>query len=74
LTVTVTWTVAAPQDEAIVGNVARRRHRLRRLLAEAAARGAEAGAGALAEALGVSRRTIERDLAALAGNIDGAAE
>ena len=67
-TVTVTWTVAAPEDDAIAERVARRRHRLARLRAEAAAQGARAGAEVLAVTLGVSRRTIERDLRAEEGN------
>ncbi len=63
--VTVTWTVAAPEDETIAGKVARRRHRVLRLLREAQAQGAAPTHRHLAEALGVSRRTIERDMAAL---------
>jgi tetratricopeptide (TPR) repeat protein len=63
--VMVTWTVAAPKDDTIVGRVARRRHRIVRLLQEAQAQGAAPTHSHLAEALGVSRRTIERDLAVL---------
>ncbi len=63
--VEVIWTVAAPEDEAIRGKVARRRHRLRRLLDEAVAQGAAPTLGQLAEVLQVSLRTVKRDLAAL---------
>jgi DNA-binding SARP family transcriptional activator/Tfp pilus assembly protein PilF len=63
--VTVTWTVAAAEDEAIAGKAARRHHRLLRLLREAQAQGAVPSYHHLAEALGVHQRTIERDLALL---------
>ncbi|HHH40425.1 MAG TPA: tetratricopeptide repeat protein, partial [Chloroflexi bacterium] len=63
--VEVTWTVAAPEDEMIRGKVARRRHRLLRLLHEAIAQGATPTVGHLAEALQVGVRTVKRDLAAL---------
>ncbi|RMF27149.1 MAG: DUF1670 domain-containing protein, partial [Chloroflexi bacterium] len=63
--VEVTWTVAAPEDETIPGKVARRRHRLLRLLREAIAQGATPTVGHLAEALQVGVRTVKRDLAAL---------
>ncbi len=63
--VTVTWTVAAPEDDAIGGKVARRRHRLLRLLREAADCAAAPTVPDLAMALGASTRTVERDLAAL---------
>jgi predicted ATPase/DNA-binding SARP family transcriptional activator len=63
--VTVTWTVDAPEDDAVRGKVARRHHRLLRLLTEAQAQDAAPTHTHLAEALGVSRRTIERDVAAL---------
>jgi tetratricopeptide (TPR) repeat protein len=63
--VTVGWTVAAPEDGTIGGKVARRRHRILRLLQEAQDQGAAPTHSHLAEALGVSRRTIERDMAAL---------
>jgi DNA-binding transcriptional ArsR family regulator len=63
--VTIRWTVAAPEDETIGGKVARRRHRILRLLQEAQDQGAAPTHSHLAEALGVSRRTIERDMAAL---------
>ncbi len=61
----VRWTVAAPEDETITNKVARRRQRILRLLHEAQAQGAAPTHSHLAEALGVSRRTIERDLATL---------
>ncbi|HHS97626.1 MAG TPA: tetratricopeptide repeat protein [Chloroflexi bacterium] len=63
--VEVTWTVDAPEDRAISGKVARRRHRLLRLLEEAREQGAAPTVAHLAEALGVSERTLKRDLAAL---------
>ncbi|MEA3341184.1 MAG: tetratricopeptide repeat protein, partial [Chloroflexota bacterium] len=63
--VTVTWTVAVPEDKVIPGKVTRRRHRLLRLLRQAAEQSAAPTAPDLAEALDVSARTIERDLAAL---------
>jgi DNA-binding SARP family transcriptional activator/tetratricopeptide (TPR) repeat protein len=64
--VSVHWTINAPEDEAITSKSARRLHRLRRLLAEATAQGAAPTDDDLAQALGVSRRTILRDMAALA--------
>ena len=63
--VMVQWTVHAPEDERIGNKVARRRHRLQRLLKEAEAQGAAPTVDDLAEALGVSRATIKRDVAAL---------
>jgi hypothetical protein len=63
--VDVHWTVRAPADEAILDKTARRRHVLRRLLNEARAQGATPTDDDLAHALHVSRRTIERDMAAL---------
>lgn len=66
--VTVRWTISAPEDEAIASKSARRQNRLRRLLAEAAAQEAAPTDNDLAEALGVSRRTILRDMADLAGS------
>jgi tetratricopeptide (TPR) repeat protein len=61
-TVSVTWTVRAPDDELIGAGAARRRYVLRRLLAEADIQGGHATTGELAAALGVSRRTVLRDL------------
>ncbi len=63
--VQVAWTVAAPEDEAVAGKVARRHHRLLRLLREAAEQGAAPTVPDLAAALGVGVRTIKRDLATL---------
>ncbi len=63
--VSVAWTVESPEDEAIAGKVARRRHRILRLLREARAQGAVPARRHLAEVLGVGVRTIERDIAAL---------
>ncbi|MGC9399866.1 MAG: DUF1670 domain-containing protein [Anaerolineae bacterium] len=64
-TVTITWTVELPEDEIVTGKVTRRRHRILRLLREAADQSAAPTVPDLAQALGVSTRTIERDLAAL---------
>jgi DNA-binding SARP family transcriptional activator len=65
--VRVRWTLAAPDDAAIGGKAERRRHRLRRLLTEAALHEAAPTDDDLARALGVSRRTILRDIAVLGG-------
>jgi tetratricopeptide (TPR) repeat protein len=65
--VEVTWTVAAAEDGAIRGKVARRRARLLRLLEEAAQQGASPAYEHLAQALGVSLRTVSTDIAALQG-------
>jgi len=62
-TIPVVWSIAHPEDELIDEPAARRRHVLTRLLAEAAAHGATPTHDQLAAALGVSRRTILRDLA-----------
>ncbi len=62
---TVQWTVRAPEDADIPDELARRRHRLRRLLDEAAQQDARPTVRALAEVLGVSPRTVRRDLRAL---------
>lgn len=64
--VEVVWTVAAPEDETIADKTARRRYRLRRLLAEADAQNAAPTDDELARALGVSRHTILRDMQVLA--------
>jgi DNA-binding SARP family transcriptional activator len=61
----VTWTVAAPEDEAIINKVARRRHQLVRLLQEANEQRAAPTVSDLAAALEVSQVTVKRDLAAL---------
>jgi DNA-binding SARP family transcriptional activator/tetratricopeptide (TPR) repeat protein len=67
--VLVGWTIDAGAADALVlqqhGKAALRRHRLRRLLDEAAAQGAAPTDADLAAALGVSRRTILRDMADL---------
>jgi biotin operon repressor len=63
--VTVTWTVAAPEDEALKEGAAQRQARIQRLLQEAAAQGATPTVGDLAAALAVSEPTVRRDLAAL---------
>ncbi|HEY3475508.1 MAG TPA: hypothetical protein VGK56_12920, partial [Anaerolineales bacterium] len=62
----VQWTVTAPEDDSIPDKSARRRYRLRRLLGEAASQGAAPTDDDLARALGVSRRTILRDMQSLA--------
>jgi hypothetical protein len=63
--VEIVWTVAVLEDEAIPGPIARRRHRLARLLREAAAQNAAPAYRHLAEALGVSVRTVVTDMATL---------
>ncbi len=63
--VQVTWTLVAPEDMGIENKVARRRHRLLRLLQEAQRQGAAPTVEHLAEALQVGVRTVKRDLAAL---------
>ena len=71
--VEVTWTVTTSEDEAISGKAcpersrrtARRQHRLLCLLREAQEQGAAPTVEDLAEALGVSRATVKRDLAGL---------
>ena len=70
--VTVTWTLSSDEEDAATqrfpawrADLACRRHRLLRLLDEAEAQSAAPTVHDLAEALDVSARTIERDLAAL---------
>jgi hypothetical protein len=63
--VAVTWTVAALEDEAIAGKVARRRQRILRLLREAEAQWAVPRDEDLAGVLEVSLSTLRRDMAAL---------
>lgn len=63
--VTVTWTLADLSDDTVTAAPARRRHVLKRLLAEAAAQNAAPTDDDLADVLGVSRRTILRDMKAL---------
>ncbi len=62
-TVRVAWTISAPGDELITGKVEQRRHRLKRLLKEAAEQGGNPTRQHLADALGMGLRTIERDMA-----------
>ena len=68
----VRWTVdAGPADVALKqaqGAIALRRTRLSRLLEEAKAQGATPTVAQLAGALGVSKRTLQRDLVALRHN------
>lgn len=64
--VTLRWTLEAPEDATVTGKAPRRRYVLRRLLAEAEAAGAAPTDSDLADALGVSRHTILRDMDALA--------
>jgi hypothetical protein len=64
-TKSVTWTLAEAEDHLIEDESARRRHVLNRLLAQAAAQGVTPTHDQLAASLGVSRRTILRDLATL---------
>ena len=61
----VTWTISAPEDDAVSSKVDRRRQRLLRLLRQAAEQGAAPTVADLAAALDASERTIKRDLAAL---------
>jgi DNA-binding SARP family transcriptional activator/Tfp pilus assembly protein PilF len=63
--VTITWTAAAPEDEAIADGPKRRQARIRRLLQEAADQDGAPTVSDLAEALAVSEPTVRRDLAAL---------
>ena len=63
--VTVNWTITNPEDNAIQGKVARRQHRLRRLLDEARSQGAAPTVTDLASVLETSSATIKRDLAFL---------
>jgi predicted DNA-binding transcriptional regulator YafY len=63
---TVRWTVTQPGDLLIAEGAARRSHILLRLAREAEAQGGAPTDADLAAALGVSRRTILRDIAQLA--------
>ncbi|MEX0825652.1 MAG: AAA family ATPase [Acidimicrobiia bacterium] len=63
--VDVDWTVSEPGDQDIPDKVERRHHRIHRLLAEAADRGAAPTVGDLAKALSTSEATIRRDLVAI---------
>jgi DNA-binding SARP family transcriptional activator len=64
--VAVCWTIATPQDDLIEPASDRRRAALRRLAHEAAAQGAAPTDDDLAQALKISRRTVLRDIEALA--------
>jgi hypothetical protein len=64
--VSARWTISAPDDEAIADKAERRQYRLKRLLQQAVDQGAAPTDEDLARALGVSRRTILRDMQALA--------
>lgn len=64
-TIEIEWTPYDPADAQIADKVARRRHQLARLLAEAEAQGARPTIADLAAALDSSQPTIKRDLAAL---------
>ena len=62
------WTIASAEDaqaRAQGGKVAERQRRIRRLCAEAHAQGAEPSVDDLAAVLGVTSRTVDRDIAAL---------
>ncbi len=63
--VSVTWTLSQPGDDRHTPTTARRQHILRRLLSESAAQGAAPTDDDLAKALGVSRRTVLRDMEVL---------
>jgi DNA-binding SARP family transcriptional activator/Tfp pilus assembly protein PilF len=63
--VTVQWTLNSPEDEAISDKSIRRHHRLKRLLEEAEKQSSAPTDEDLAGALGVSRRTILRDMQVL---------
>jgi DNA-binding SARP family transcriptional activator/Tfp pilus assembly protein PilF len=64
-TVLVNWTVSTPEDQMIANKAERRRLCLMRLLVEARTQGAAPTYDHLAQVLSVTRRTIERDMAAL---------
>ncbi len=64
----VTWTVSCLEDEALPNKAERRQRQILRLLEEARAQQAAPTVSDLADALGVSRATIKRDLAALRGS------
>jgi biotin operon repressor len=63
--VEITWTSAEAGDEEIGSKLARRQHRLLRLLRQAKAQGAVPTVEDLAMVLGTSVTTIKRDLATL---------
>jgi DNA-binding transcriptional ArsR family regulator len=65
--VEVVWTIDPPEqvESGAASKSTTRQERLRRLCEEAAAQGAEPTVGDLANALGVTARTVDRDIAAL---------
>jgi DNA-binding SARP family transcriptional activator/biotin operon repressor len=63
--VNVTWTLFAPEDNTVLDKSERRQAQLERLMREAGHQGASPTVDDLAQALGASRATIKRDLAAL---------
>lgn len=64
--VNLDWTISKPEDREVKGALARRRHRVARMVKQAAAAGvATPPVLELSEALGVSPSTIRRDLDAL---------
>ena len=63
--VEIAWTVKALEDIEIADRTTRRHKRMQRLMDEAHAKGAAPTITDLATALGVSTRTVKRDLAAL---------
>jgi AraC-like DNA-binding protein len=63
--ITVRWTISTPGDQRIASESVRRQQVLRRLVDEAAAQNAAPTDDDLARALGVSRRTVLRDMQAL---------
>ncbi|MEM7272206.1 MAG: AAA family ATPase [Actinomycetota bacterium] len=65
--VSVSWTVSEPADWRIESLADRRKARIIRLVAEAEAQDGSVRIGDLAVALGVSERTIKRDIAQLRG-------
>ena len=67
--VRVDWTISAPEDEAIADKAERRQYQLMRLLEQAENQNAAPTDEDLAQALGVSRRTILRDMQSLAQEI-----
>jgi DNA-binding SARP family transcriptional activator/tetratricopeptide (TPR) repeat protein len=67
--INVRWSVSAPEDEAIADKAERRQYRLKRLLRQAADQNAAPTDEDLAQALGVSRRTILRDMQSLAQEV-----
>lgn len=60
--VEIVWTVADAASGSAAAQTSGRRDRLRLLCAEAAAQGAEPTVEDLAQALGVSRKTVQRDI------------